>query len=226
MNAGVLEYHQCPLVDDVGKDPGIAGQFLVGHAGQHRDGKRHLRKCVEQLPVLDQRDAAVVQVLPLIDARGVDAAVHTDHQVERQPVLGTKLGQRPEDEMGQRRTIPLDRSPPKTARTFSRAVATRPSDTLAGAKSGGNEMAQARALCAAKCSNSWPIASFNEPRLSDTFVSRRLLQPLANGGFVEVKHQVIRPQTRNVNARVKSLQRIVEIVGQEHRLQFALICKT
>ena len=66
MNVGVFEYHQWPFVTTFGKDPGVAGQFLVGDAGQHRDRKRHLREGVEQLAVLDQRDAAVVQVLPLI----------------------------------------------------------------------------------------------------------------------------------------------------------------
>ena len=55
---------------DVGKDPGVAHQFLVRHARQHRDRERHLREGVEQLLILNQRDAAVVQVLPLIHAAG------------------------------------------------------------------------------------------------------------------------------------------------------------
>ena len=69
MNVGVFEYHQWPLVTTFGKDPAVADQFLVRDAGQHRDRKRDLRKGVEQLAVLNQRHAAVVQILPLIDAR-------------------------------------------------------------------------------------------------------------------------------------------------------------
>ena len=69
---------------DVGKDPGVAGQFLIRHARQHGDGKRDLRKGVEQLSVLDQRNAAVVQVLSLKYARLIDASVDADHQIKRQ----------------------------------------------------------------------------------------------------------------------------------------------
>ena len=56
-----------PAGYDVGKDPRVTGQFLVRDTGQNGHGERHLRKTVEQMFILNQGDAAVVQVLPLED---------------------------------------------------------------------------------------------------------------------------------------------------------------
>ncbi len=86
----------------VGKDPRIANQFLIGHAGQHGDRKRHIGKRIEQFCVLDQRNATVIQVLALINAFGIDPAIDADHQVKRQPEFIAQLGQRPEHSSRQR----------------------------------------------------------------------------------------------------------------------------
>ena len=59
--------------------------------------KRHLGEGVEQLGVLDQRGALVEQILPLVDAVLIDAAIDADHQVERQAELAAMLGEQPED---------------------------------------------------------------------------------------------------------------------------------
>ena len=88
--------------DHVRKDPGVAHQFLVRDARQHGDRERDLREGVEQFLVLNQRDAAVVQILALIDAAAIDGAVDADHQIERQLELGAEFGERPEDEVGDR----------------------------------------------------------------------------------------------------------------------------
>ena len=99
MYAGVFEYHQWPLVTTFGKDPGVAHQLLVRDAGQHGDRERDLREGVEQFLVLNQRHAAVVQVLALVHAAAVHGPVDADHQIERQLELGAEFGERPEDEM-------------------------------------------------------------------------------------------------------------------------------
>ncbi len=84
----------------------------------------------------------------------------------------------------------------------------------AGAKSGGSEIAHARAPLATKCSNSLPIAARSDAA-SRTSVSRDVLQPLAHFGFAEVKHQVIGAQAGDVSLGVEAFERIVEVVGEE-----------
>ena len=85
--------------DDVGKYPGVTHELLVRDAGQDGNGESHLWEGVEQLLVLDQRHAAIEQVLPLIHAGVIDRAINTDHEIERQFEVGAELGERPEDEM-------------------------------------------------------------------------------------------------------------------------------
>src|SRR5262249_40459577 len=82
--------------DHVGENPAITGQLLVLVARQDRDAERHFGKGVEQLGVLDQRSALVEQILALVNALPVDAAVDADHQVEGELELAAVLGQQPE----------------------------------------------------------------------------------------------------------------------------------
>ena len=51
----------------------------------------------------------------------------------------------------------------------------------------------------------------------------RPVQTLPHLPLREAEHEVIGPQARNVDVRVKTLQRVVELVGQKHRLQPALV---
>ena len=114
MNVGVFEYHQWPLVTTFGKIQAVAGQFLIGHAGQHRDRKRDLRKGIEQFAVLDQRHAAVEQVAPLIrrPLRRRPGSRRSSGRTAAE--LVAKLGQRPEDEIaaGSRRRSSIGRRLP------------------------------------------------------------------------------------------------------------------
>ena len=83
--------------DDIGENPGVAGQFLIGHAGQYRDREHHFGKRVEQVLILDQRDATVVEVLTLENPLWVHRSVDTNHQIEGKFELSAKLGELPED---------------------------------------------------------------------------------------------------------------------------------
>ena len=51
---------------------------------------------IEQLAVVVKTDPAIEQVAAAGDARRINVANRTDHQIKRQPKLGTKLGQHPE----------------------------------------------------------------------------------------------------------------------------------
>ena len=83
--------------DDIGENPGVAGQFLIGHAGQYRDREHHFGKRIEQVLILDQRDATVVEVLTLENPLWVHRSVDTNHQIEGKFELSAKLGKLPED---------------------------------------------------------------------------------------------------------------------------------
>ncbi len=219
MNAGVLRIPPVAVGHHVREDPGVAGQFLVRHAGQHRDGKGDLRKRVEQLPVLDQRDAAVVQVLALEDAVGIDAAVHADHQVEGQLVLGTVLGQRPEDEMGQCPAVPLVHLAVGTQHILQSRLGTSGGHVLAVRS---RAAAKSRRLVRSWRQNAETVPQSRRTRRPPNRAKCRSPAPDAPApGSCQVEHQIVRPQAGDVDAGVEAFQRIVEVVGQKHRFQFA-----
>jgi hypothetical protein len=62
MYTGILEYHQCPLVTTLGKDPGIAHQLLItgfcqdGNRENHPSEKHSVRLCTESAKPVYQTD--------------------------------------------------------------------------------------------------------------------------------------------------------------------------
>src|SRR5262249_48670440 len=69
--------------NDIGKNPGIANQFLVLSTTQHGNTKRDVGKGVEELGILDQGGALIKQILALVDAVFKDPPTDSDHQVKR-----------------------------------------------------------------------------------------------------------------------------------------------
>ena len=69
--------------------------------------------------------------------------------------------------------------------------------------------------------NSLTSASRSVPRRGQRHVRGRR-QSMPSLGFVQVKHQVVGAQARDVHARIATFQRIVEVVREEHRLELAL----
>ena len=91
--------------DNVGKDPRVTDQFLIGNAGKHRDWECDLRERVKEIAILNQRHAAIVEILALVDTARVHGSVDANHEVEWQGELDTVFGKLPEDPVTERGAI-------------------------------------------------------------------------------------------------------------------------
>ena len=172
---------------------------------------------IEQLAVVVEAHAAIEQVAPAGDARGIDVANRTDHQIERQPKLRAELGQHPEDGAADLLMLvgtevqPVNRLADRGGRSPRRCAAGGEVRRQADRAGPG-----ARARRTARTAGRWPPAGLRNPE------RRRPTRPASRAivlRLVQLQDQVVGPQARDVRRRVPAVQRVVELVGEEHGLQ-------
>ena len=171
---------------------------------------------VEQLTIVVQADAAVEKIATTGDARRVNVADWPDHEVERQFELGAELRQHPEhrranllvlvgaqiqflDRAANRRDSPPGSSATRdeVRRQADRAGPGTPAcETL---EDPADRLAQAREIL--------DIDPRGPP------------QPINGVRLMKLENQVVGPQAGHIRGGIPALERVIEVVGQENRLQ-------
>ena len=205
---------------DVGEDPGEADELVVERPGEHRHREAHPRKGIEQRRVVGQRKPAIEEVLPLVDAVGIDGPAHPDHEVEGEPALLADAGDGPEQVGRERRpvgrgsgeAVPEHRgqAPPSIGRI-----------DRTGAEVGGE-----RDRRRPRSAPYEPIGDRRD-RLPDSADIARLhpgcpRESLEDARLPGVEDELVDPQAGHPERGVEALEGIVEVVGEEDRLDTAL----
>ena len=171
---------------------------------------------VEQLAVLVQTDAAVEKIATAGDARRVNIADWPDHEVERQFKLGAEFRQHPEHRCANLLVLVGAQI------QFLNRAANR-CDSPPGCSSTGDEVRWQ----ADRAGPRTPACEPLEDPADGLAQTREILdvdprgppQPIDGVRLMKLENQIVGPQAGNIRGGIPALERVIEVVGQENRLQ-------